>query len=317
MFQCFEVSFHSVCFCHVPHANGQISFFFVRDLKKVQELNHTVDDWNPGITTPNLVIWEKATNLNWFRHQPYFHFPSDIAVPSCPILSQRFAFPTGTGHTYRELGFWLGILHGGYSCRSQLMRKTTKTTWWFGRKAAARKKPWAHFGWRWVWKVLLVSRFLCNTFSLRLWVMREIGLPNCFSKLQLCFRRLLSSCKASSLVWWLWRIFCCSRQGQWMCVQGCWLPLFKTQRAKTVFKLSNYHRVSFLIRIVVQEVWQTSISAMQRFLFLNSWTFSFPPNFFTQAMLRQEICTWDAISSIAHEKWKKTLVVSVIYRMKH
>lgn len=183
--------------------------FFVRDLQEIQKLNHIVDDWNPGITT-------KPRNLRK-GHQPqqYFHFPSDIAVPSCPILSQRFPFPTGTGHTYRELGFWLGILHGGYACRSQLMRKSTKTTWWFGRKAAARKKPWAHFGWRWVWKVLPVSRFLCNTFSLRSWVMRDWDcylrdrssklLPRIrfkeHSKLQLCFRRLLSSGKASSLVW--------------------------------------------------------------------------------------------------------------------
>lgn len=39
-----------------------------------------------------------------------------------------------------------------------------------------------------------------------------------------------------------------------VCAQGCWLPLFKTQRAKTVFKLSNYHGVPFLKGIDVQEV---------------------------------------------------------------
>ena len=99
--------------------------FVLQDHKEVQELSHTVENFFILGSPPNLVIWEKAANLKLVStgHQQYFHFPSDIANP---ILSHPFPknpFPTGTGHTYRKLGLWLGILHGGYSRWSQLKKR--------------------------------------------------------------------------------------------------------------------------------------------------------------------------------------------------
>ena len=45
-------------------------FFFVRDLKEVQELNHIVDDWNPRITTKQYFHFHRISPSHRVRSFP-------------------------------------------------------------------------------------------------------------------------------------------------------------------------------------------------------------------------------------------------------
>ena len=191
IFQCFEVGFHSVCFCHLPCTNGQIILLcgILKKFKSWIILSMTEIRGSP----PNSIfISHRISPSHRVRSFPKdFHFQRAQAIPIENLVSDLGYCMVGTrvGRNWWEKQ----RKRPGDSVEKRPRGKKHELTLGggeFGKFFWCLDFCATHFPWG----------YRDRSFKLLPRIRFRIRFKE-HAKLQLCFRRLSSSCKANSLVW--------------------------------------------------------------------------------------------------------------------